>query len=465
MTAPVLPHSLDAERAVLGAILFSGRTLESVVDVLAPGDFYHPAHEAVYQAALALNAASQPVDILTVSEHMRAADTIGKIRAQGGEAYLAEMSSSVATVENIAHHAAIVREKAQRRRIILTFSGLRDRAMSEQEDVGAALEQVEAALTEITRPNQRIARRSLDAWCADEAHTLRQRHKEKKKRPGACTGFWELDDYTAGWQPGDFDVVAARPSMGKTAFVMSSAVNGATADGTPHLLLSAEMSGGAIAQRAISSGAEIPLGTLRHRGLAYKNEPSVRDMLARWRREGARLPVQVAECRSPTLAEIRREVRRWHREIGGRMGVVWLDYLQLVRAVSKGNRQQNREREVAEISAGLKEIAQELKVAMVALSQLSRGCEEREDKRPVSSDLRDSGALEQDADLIVCLYREEHYKPRTDKVGQAEALIRKQRNGPTGTVLLRYEAPYTRFTDWEQKPVNVPGIEQEEGTQ
>ena len=442
----VLPHNLEAEESVVGSILFSGRTINQVSEFLDPADFYHPALQAVYEAMLELDAQSRPIDIITVSEQMRAADTIGKIRSQGGEAYLAELSSKVATVENIAHHARIVREKGTARRLILAASGIVDKGYTEYADVDRYVDEAQQAVFEIANRTSKQSYEPVRKVLNTAIKALEQRYNRKEAITGVPSGYAKFDEMTAGLQPGELIIIAARPSMGKTSFVMNCAQNAALDHNAPVLVFSLEMSKESLIERVLCSEARVDSQRLRGGFLETRDWINVTKAASRI----SEAPMWIDDSGSPTLMEIRAKCRRWRsdqnifRHGEQRLGMIVIDYLQLIQGRPAG-KDSSREREISEISRGLKALAKELSVPVVALSQLNRSVESRADKRPMASDLRESGAIEQDADLICFIYRDEVYNKETPDRGISEIIIGKQRNGPTGTVRLAFLNQYTRF--------------------
>ena len=442
----VLPHSIDAEESVVGGLLFSGRAISLVADILVAEDFYDAKHEAIFAAMLDLDAQTQPIDLVTVADKLRQNGTLGKLAVAGSEAYLADLCNKVATVENISHHARIVRDKSTARRLILASSTISERGYSDDLEINVYIDQAQQAMFEIasrsTRQSYEPVRRVLHTAIA----SIERRFSRKQAVTGVPSDYLRFDEMTAGFQPGELIIIAARPSMGKTAFAMNCAQNAALNHGVPALVFSLEMSKESLLERVLCSEARIESHKLRSGFL------ETRDWIAITKSAGriAEAPMWIDDSGAPSLFEIRAKCRRWRSDpaIFPRgvedLGVVIVDYLQLVQGTPQG-REQNREREISEISRGLKALAKELKLPVVALSQLNRSVESRADKRPMASDLRESGAIEQDADLICFIYRDEFYNKETDDRGVAEIIIGKQRNGPTGTARLTFLNQFTRF--------------------
>jgi len=442
----VLPHSEDAEESVVGGLLFSGRAMTQVADILNADDFYDAKHEAIYSAMVDLDQRTRPIDLVTVAEQIQKNGQMGKLAAHGNEAYLAELCNKVATVENIAFHARIVREKSTARRLILAASGILERGYSDDIEVDDYIDSAQQAVFEIANRSNRQSYEPVRRVLHSAIKAIEQRFSRKQAVTGVPTDFAKFDELTAGFQPGELVIIAARPSMGKTAFVMNCAQNAALNHGVPALVFSLEMSKESLLERVLCSEARVESHKLRSGFLETRDWINITKAAGRI----AEAPMWIDDSGSPTLQEIRAKARRWRADPGvfpdgiAQQGLVVLDYLQLVQGPPHG-REQNREREISEISRGLKALAKELKLPVLALSQLNRSVETRADKRPLASDLRESGAIEQDADLICFIYRDEFYNKETDDKGVAEIIIGKQRNGPTGTARLTFLNQYTRF--------------------
>jgi replicative DNA helicase len=446
----VLPQNQEAEEAVVGGLLFSGRALNLVAEFLQPEDFYHPALRAIYEAMLELDSQSRPIDLITVAEQMRKSDTLGKLKAYGGEAYLAELSSKVTTVENISHHGHLVRDKATARQLIEAASKILEKGYAEQSEVDKYLDEAQQVVFAISNRSIRQSYESVRKVLHTAIKALEQRYHRKEAITGVPTGYTKFDEMTAGLQPGDLIIIAARPSMGKTAFVMNCAQNAALDHGAPILIFSLEMSKESLIERVLCSEARVDSQRLRGGFLETRDWINITKAASRISESS----IWIDDSGSPTLMEIRAKCRRWRSDPAifksntgqerAPIGMVVVDYLQLIQGRPMG-KEQSREREISEISRGLKALAKELGVPVVALSQLNRSVEQRADKRPMASDLRESGAIEQDADLICFIYRDEVYNKETPDRGIAEIIIGKQRNGPTGTVRLAFLNQYTRF--------------------
>jgi replicative DNA helicase len=449
------PHSLEAEESVIGGILVHARKFNDVAEFLVPDDFYHPALRAIYEAMVELDAASKPIDALTVAEQMRAMETIEKLRAFNGADYLTELMAKVVTAENIAYHARIIRGKATARRLVEACREIAARGYGEYGDVDEYIDTAEREIFQIAQRAQRQSFEPIKTILYTTIKNLEKRYERKAAVTGVPSGYHKLDTMTAGLQPGDLIVIAARPSMGKTSFVMNMVLNAAMAKDPatgrhpfPALVFSLEMSKESLCERLLCSEARVD--SMKLRGGFLETKDWIRITTAAGKL--AEAPILIDDSGSPTLLEIRAKSRRWRSDqnlfSGGaeQMGLIVIDYLQLIQG--RASKDDNRQKEIAEISRGLKALAKELRVPILALSQLNRSLESRADKRPMMSDLRESGAIEQDADVIAFIYRDEVYSKdqcKDEDKGIAEIIIGKQRNGPTGVVRLAFLNMYTRF--------------------
>ncbi len=447
----ILPQHLEAEEAVVGGVLFSGRAFVQVAELLQPGDFYDPVLRVIYEAMIELDAQSRAIDILTVAAQLKKADTLSKLTARGGEAYLVELSSKIATVENIAHHAHLVREKATARQLIEAASRIMDAGYAGRLDADQYVDQAQRAVFDVAvrgaGAGWQTARQVLHATLKAAETRYERARRGESVVTGVPTRFGDFDVLTAGLQPEELIIIAGRPSMGKTAFVMNCAMNAAAGidgePGFPVLVFSLEMGKQSLMERLICSEARVQSDRLRTGNLLDRDWVNIAASASRI----AEAPLLIDDRGSPTLMEIRSKCRRWRADPQyfppgcETLGMVVIDYLQLI----AGSGRESREREVSEISRGLKALAKELHLPVVALSQLSRECEKRNDKRPMASDLRESGQIEADADLICFVYRDEVYNKESPDRGIAEIIIGKQRNGPTDTVRLTFLREYTRF--------------------
>jgi replicative DNA helicase len=443
----VPPHSQEAEESVIGGILVHARTFNEVAEFLTQDDFYHPALRSIYEAMCDLERDSRPIDALTVIEQMRAAGTFERLRAFNGADYLSELMAKVVTVENIGYHGRIVRGKATARRLVQAASEIAARGYGEYGDVESYIDDAQRAIFEIAQRSLRTSFEHVKSVLKTTINNLERRYEQKKAITGVPTDFHKFDAMTCGLQPGDLVIIAARPSMGKTSFVMNAVQNAAVNHKIPALVFSLEMSKESLCERLLCSQARVDSTKLRGGFLETRDWVQ----LTKAASEVAEAPVYIDDTGSPTLLEIRAKARRWRANTSlfgtpDQLGVIVIDYLQLIQG--RASKDDNRQREISEISRGLKALAKELRVPVVALSQLNRSLESRADKRPMMSDLRESGAIEQDADVIAFIYRDEVYSKddcKEEDRGVAEIIIGKQRNGPTGTTRLLFRNLYTRF--------------------
>lgn len=444
---PTPPHSIEAEESVIGGILVHPRKFNDVAEFLQPDDFYHPALRAIYEAMIELDAATKPIDALTVVEQLKATENIAKLRAFNGGDFLTELMSKVVTVENIAYHARIVRGKATARRLVAACREIAAKGYGEYGDVDEYIDAAEREIFEVAQRTQKQSYEPVKVVLKSTIKTIERRYDHKQAITGVPTGFQRFDAMTAGLQPGDLVIIAGRPSMGKTSLVMNAAQNAAVAFTIPVLVFSLEMSKESLGERLLCAQARVDSTKLRGGFLETRDWV----MITKAASEIADAPMFIDDSGSPSLLEIRAKSRRWRSDKKlfadpNQLGLIVVDYLQLIQG--RPSRDDNRVREVSEISRGLKALAKELRVPVVALSQLNRSLESRADKRPMLSDLRESGAIEQDADVIAFIYRDEVYSKdecREEDKGVAEVIIGKQRNGPTGTVRLAWINTYTKF--------------------
>jgi replicative DNA helicase len=433
------PHSVEAEQSVLGGLLLDNEAADKVGDVLAADDFYTEAHRLLYRHITQLVAEGKPADVVTLSE---ALTSVQKLDAIGGLAYLGALVQSVPTAANIRHYAAIVRERSILRQLAATAGDIAESAYRPQgRDAKAILDEAEAKVLHIAEQGSRGASNfqeigKLLAQVVDRIETLYNRD-DPSDVTGVPTGFSDLDKMTSGLQPGDLVVVAGRPSMGKTALAINMGENVALNTGMPVAIFSMEMGATQLALRMIGSVGRLDQHKLRTGRLAADDWDKLSTALGRLNEA----PIVIDETPALNAIEVRSRARRLMKQYG-KLGLVIVDYIQLMQASSQG---ENRATEISEISRSLKGLAKELKVPVIALSQLNRSLEQRPNKRPVMSDLRESGAIEQDADVILFIYRDEVYNPETQDKGTAEIIIGKQRNGPIGTVRLTFLGEYTRF--------------------
>ncbi len=437
----VPPNSIQAEQSVLGGLMLDNQTWDSIADKVVEIDFYRRSHQLIFSKIEELAEKQIPFDVITLSDALK---VIGELENVGGLAYLIMLAKDTPSAANITAYANIVRERSVLRQLIHIGTQISDSAFNtEGRDTSELLENAERQVFQIAEQRQRgqsggfIPIKSLLANAVDKIETL---FEQEGAITGAGTGFTDFDELTSGLQPADLIIVAGRPSMGKTTIAMNMAENIALKGNKPVAVFSMEMPGDSLAMRMMSSLGRIDQHKVRTGKLDDDDWPrltSAINLLA-----GTQLFIDDSPALSPT--EVRARARRLARE-HGQLGLIVVDYLQLMQSPSSGD---NRVQQISDISRGLKALAKELNVPVVALSQLNRNLEQRPNKRPVMSDLRDSGAIEQDADLIVFVYRDEVYNEDSPDKGIAEIIIGKQRNGPLGTVRLTFLGQYTRFENF-----------------
>lgn len=439
LTSKIPPHSLEAERAVLGAVLLERESLPKAIEVLRPPDFYKEGHRRIFRTMIGLFERSEPVDLLTLTEELRRS---GELEEVGGPAALAALVEEAATAAHLMSYAGIVREKSLLRDLIRISSEIIGQSYEAKEDVDSLLDQAEQQIFQLSERRMEGTAVPIRAILKSTFEYIERLYERKERVTGLPTGFDELDDLTSGLQPSDLILVAGRPSMGKTAFALNIAKHVGIHLNKRALILSLEMSQEQVVQRLLCAEAKVDSHDVRTGRL--KQQDWVRLTNAAGRLSEA--PIFIDDTAGLTVLEARAKARRVKAEHG--LDLVLIDYIQLMRG--RGSLE-NRQQEISEISRALKAMAKELRVPVVALSQLSRAVETRptREKRPQLSDLRESGALEQDADLIVFLYRPDRYKDLSEippeEQNLAEVIVGKQRNGPTGTVRLVFKSEYASF--------------------
>ena len=435
----VPPHSIEAESSVLGGLLLDNGAWDRVGDLLNDGDFYRYEHRLIYAAMSTLINASRPADVITVFEHLQ---NLGKAEETGGLAYLNALAQYVPSAGNIRRYAEIVRERAILRKLVAASDEIATNAFNPQgRPVAQILDESEQKIFNIGEEGSRMKRgfQSMDTLVVDLLDRVQEMADNPNDITGVPTGFYDLDRMTSGLQPGDMVVLAARPSMGKTAFAINIAEHVALNEGLPVAVFSMEMGAAQLAVRIVGSIGRIDQGHLRTGKLTDEEWPRLTEAIEKLRT----ISLHIDETAGLTASELRANARRLARQCG-KLGLIVVDYLQLMSGSSGDN--ENRATELGEISRGMKMLAKELGCPLIALSQLNRSVETRPDKRPMMSDLRESGAIEQDADIIMFIYRDDYYNKETSKEpGVAEIIIAKQRNGPTGTVKLAFLKNLTRF--------------------
>jgi len=432
------PHSIEAESSVLGGLLLDNGAWDRVGDLLVDSDFYRYEHRLIYGAAGALINASKPADVITVFEHLQ---NQGKAEECGGLAYLNSLAQYVPSASNIRRYAEIVRERSILRKLVSASDEIATNAFNPQgRAVDRILDEAEQKIFNIGEEGSRMKQgfQSMDSLVVKLLDRVQEMADNPNDITGVPTGFYDLDRMTSGLQAGDMVVLAARPSMGKTAFAINIAEHVALNEGLPVAVFSMEMGASQLAVRIVGSIGRIDQGHLRTGKLSDDEWPRLTEAIERLRT----VSLHIDETPGLTTSELRANARRLARQCG-KLGLIVVDYLQLMSGSSTNG--DNRATELGEISRGLKMLAKELQCPVIALSQLNRSVETRTDKRPMMSDLRESGAIEQDADIIMFIYRDDYYNKDSREPGVAEIIIGKQRNGPTGTVKLAFLKPLTRF--------------------
>ena len=433
------PHSLEAEQSVLGGLMLDNDAADKIGDVISAEDFYSDAHRIVYRQIVQLIADGKPADVVTASEALASTQKLDYV---GGLAYLGALEQNVPTAANIRHYANIVRERSILRQLASTATEIAESAFNPLgRNAKMVLDEAEAKILHIAEQGSRGAQNfqiigKLLANVVERIETLYNRD-DPSDVTGVPTGFADLDRMTSGFQPGDLVVVAGRPSMGKTALALNIGESVALNTGMPVAVFSMEMGASQLAMRLIGSVGRLDQHKLRTGRL----QPDDWDKLSAALGRLNEAPILIDETPALNAIEVRSRARRLMKQYG-KLGLVIVDYLQLMQASTQG---ENRATEISEISRAMKSLAKELQVPVVALSQLNRSLEQRPNKRPVMSDLRESGAIEQDADVILFIYRDEVYNAETQDKGVAEIIISKQRNGPIGTVFLTFLGEFTRF--------------------
>ncbi len=430
------PHSVEAEQAVLGGLLLDNSTWDSIADRLTAEDFYRRDHQQIFSAVAELSARSEPADAVTLAEYLASK---GQAEETGGLAYLAGLARDTPTAANIRAYADIVRERALLRHLIRVSGEIAASAYeSDGRPAKELVDDAERRVFQIAEAGRRTGSGfvPLRDVLGDTIDRLDMLHENQGQLTGVATGYTDLDRMTAGLQPGDLVIIAGRPSMGKTTIALNIAENAAISGNVPVAIFSMEMSREQLSMRMISSLGRVDQSHLRTGNFGDEDWARINGAIAQMKIA----PVYIDDSGALTPTEVRARARRLSRERG--LGLIVIDYLQLMQVPGT---KENRATEISEISRSLKALAKELKVPVIALSQLNRSVEQRTDKKPVMSDLRESGAIEQDADVIMMIYREEVYEPDTARKGIADIIIAKQRNGPTGEVHLTFLGKYTRF--------------------
>lgn len=435
-THKVPPHNLDAERAILGAMLLSRDAIAEAVNLLKDEHFYHPSHGLIYEAICSLYAKGEPADAITVSAELNRRDLSEKT---GGNVALVELQTGTPAAANAAKYVNIVYEAAMLRKLIEVGGEITELGYEGTEDVIKTVDTAESMVYQLAANRMVNTTASITELLPQNLDRIEQLYEKKDAITGLPTGFIDLDDMTGGLQPSTLVVVGARPAVGKTSFALSMATHAAMRANKPVLIFSLEMSQIEISQRMLCSEARVDGTRIRKGNLTDQDWTGITNAITKL--SGA--PIWIDDNAAVTMMEIRGKARRLRSQVGS-LGMVVVDYLQLMTGRSAA---ENRQVEVAEISRGLKTLARELNCPVLALSQLSRNLEQRQDKRPMLADLRESGSIEQDADIVMFLYRDEVHNPETTEKGVAEVIVAKHRNGPTGKTKLSFVTNQTRFAN------------------
>jgi len=434
------PQNMEAEQAVLGAIFLEPSSLTLASEILMPEDFYRGAHQRIFNAMLKLSDKGQAVDLITVTEELAATKLL---EDTGGISFLSELAGSVPTAANIEYYAKIVEEKSLLRRLIRTATSIAQDSYTREDEVEDLLGEAEKSILEVSQRKNVGAFHHIKDVLVSTYDNIEIMHNRVGDITGIATGFAELDKMTAGFQRNDLIIVGARPSVGKTAFALNIAQNVATKTDEKVAIFSLEMGAEQLVMRMLCAEGNIDAQRLRTGSLTDEDWGKLTMAMGSLSNAG----IYIDDTPGLRVNEIRSKCRRLKQEHG--LGMILIDYLQLV--LGSGRSGENRQQEVSEISRSLKALARELQVPVIALSQLSRGVEQRQDKRPMMSDIRESGSIEQDADIVAFLYRDDYYDKESENKNIIEIIIAKQRNGPTGTVSLAFVKEYNKFVNLERR--------------
>jgi len=427
------PQNISAEQAALGSMLLQEEAILHSVEILKPEDFYRKSHQIIYSCIIDLFDQNKGVDLVTLTEELNRRNKLEEI---GGVTYLTALINSVPTAANIAYYVKIIEEKSILRHLIDNATNIISMSYEEEEEAKVLLDKAEHLIFEVSQRNIERYFVPINEILQDSFEKIEDLYHREEFITGIPSGFIEFDELTTGFQPSEFIVVAGRPAMGKTAFCMNIAQYVSINRHIPVAIFSLEMSRSQLVQRMLCSEARIDSHNLRRGRLAEKDWGLLSAAAGRL----ASAPIFIDDTPGISCLEIKAKARRLKAQHS--LGLVIIDYLQLIQT---GGRVESRQQEISDISRSLKGLARELNIPVIAVSQLSREVEKRPERRPRLSDLRESGAIEQDADLVVFIYREEYYKPKTERKGIAEAIISKQRNGPTGTIELTFIKEYAKF--------------------
>jgi len=441
----VPPQNLEAEQSVLGGILLDNEAMYKALEVLSEEDFYKPAHQKIFRALILLSEKGEPADLVTITQKLKSLNLLEEV---GGASYVASLINTVPSAANVSYYARIVREKSVLRKLISVSSEIITKGYQDSADLDEFLDSAEKAIFDISNKRFREGFTSVREIVKSTFKVIEQLYEKKENITGVPSGFVELDRLTSGFQPSDLIVIAGRPSMGKTSLVLNMVQYATMEVKVPSAYFSLEMSKEQLVMRMLTSLAKVDSAKLRIGRLEDRDWPK----LTKAAGQLSETPLFIDDSPSLSVLEIRAKCRRLRVEQN--LGFVVIDYLQLMRGTSR--KIESREKEISEISRGLKALAKELQLPVVALSQLNRAVENRQDKRPIMSDLRESGAIEQDADVIAFIYRDEVYNKDSDWKGTAELNVAKQRSGPTGLTRLAFLQQYTKFENLAYQPDSQP---------
>ena len=439
------PQSIEAEQAVLGAIMIDADRLISASERLLPQDFYRASHQRIFEAMLVLSDRGEAIDLVTVTAEL---STLGILDEIGGLPYLAELAEGVPTAANINYYVNVVDQKSTLRRLIRTAGEIVTDGYERQNEVDVLLNEAERKILEVSQGKGSASFIPISDVLTSAYATIDKLHKQSGETTGIPTGFQDLDKMTAGFQRNDLIIVAARPSVGKTAFALNISQNVATRADENVAIFSLEMGAEQLVMRMLCAEGNVDAQRLRTGQLEEEDWGKLSLAMSNLSQAG----IYIDDTPGIRVNDIRAKCRRLKQEHG--LGMIMIDYLQLIQG--NGRSSDNRQQEVSEISRSLKSLARELEVPVIALSQLSRGVESRQDKRPMMSDIRESGAIEQDADIVAFLYRDDYYNKETEDANTIEIIIAKQRNGPTGTVKLAFRKEFNQFVDLEPSNSYAP---------
>ncbi|TFD96585.1 replicative DNA helicase [Jeotgalibacillus sp. R-1-5s-1] len=434
------PQNIEAEMAVLGAIFLEPQSLISAQEILMPEDFYRSAHQRIFEVMVRLSDRGKAIDLVTVTEELSAMKELEDV---GGISYLTDLAGFVPTAANVEYYAHIVEEKALLRRLIRTATTIAQDGYAREDEVENLLAEAERNIMEVANRKNTSAFHSMKDVLVRTYDNIEMLNSTKGDITGIATGFNELDRMTAGFQRNDLIIVAARPSVGKTAFALNIAQNVATKTGENVAIFSLEMGAEQLVMRMLCAEGNINAQNLRTGALTDEDWRKLTMAMGSLSNAG----IYIDDTPGVRVQDIRAKCRRLKQEHG--LGMILIDYMQLIHGTGKPG--ENRQQEVSEISRSLKGLARELEVPLIALSQLSRGVESRQDKRPMMSDLRESGSIEQDADIVAFLYRDDYYDKESENQNTIEIIIAKQRNGPVGTVSLAFIKEYNKFVNLERR--------------